>query len=162
MWLFRLPCVTRQGPQAPRIAPVISLTVVLPLLPVMPTTVPAVVAPPARANAVSAASVSGTTTCGTAASTGRLTSAPLQPRSAAWRTKSWRVEALAGERDEQRPGLERAAVGRHRAEGGVGALEPAAGHARELGEVADHASLPSASCTTLRSLNGRTSRPTIW
>ena len=33
---------------------------------------------------------------------------------------------------------------------------------REFGEVANHASAPSASSTTARSLNGRTSWPTTW
>ena len=50
----------------------------------------------------------------------------------------------------------------HGAERGVRAAQHAAGHARQFGEVADHASSPSASSTTARSLNGRVSVPTIW
>ncbi len=88
MWLLRLPCVTRHGPSSARIAPVISLTVVLPLLPVMPTTTPANERRQAFANAARPASVSATTTCGSAQSTGRLTIAPAAPRFAASATKS--------------------------------------------------------------------------
>ncbi len=147
----------------PRIAPVISLTVVLPLLPVIPTTVPREVATPCAGEAASSASsVSGTTTCGDRR---RDQAAHERARRAAGRRlrhEVMPVEALAAQRNEQRAGLERAAVGGHGAEAGAGSVQHAAGDAGEFGEVADHASSPSASSTTARSLNGRTSWPTSW
>ena len=72
------------------------------------------------------------------------------------------VEALAAQRDEQRAGLDLARVGGDAAEACIGAVQHAAAHPGEFGEVADHDSTPSASSTTLRSLKGRTSLPTTW
>jgi hypothetical protein len=72
------------------------------------------------------------------------------------------VEALAAQRHEQRAGLERARIRQHGAERCIGAAQHAAGHPCELGEVAVHASSPSAPSTTARSLNGRRSLPTTW
>ena len=123
MWLFRFPLVTRHGPHAPRIAPVISLTVVLPLLPVMPTTVPA----KSRRHALAKRGQR----------TQRVRHDDLRhrggdrPRNDGARGAAGRrlgnevvaVEVLAGERDEQRARLERAAVGSDRAECGILALQ---------------------------------------
>jgi hypothetical protein len=72
------------------------------------------------------------------------------------------VEALAAQRHEQGARLERARVRDHGPERGIGAVQHAARHLREISKAADHASSPSASSTTARSLKGRDSVPTTW
>ncbi len=73
------------------------------------------------------------------------------------------VEAVAAQRDEQRAGLDRARVGQDGAEVHVVALHDAACGPREIVEIALHQAVsPSARRTMSRSLNGSTSRPTIW
>ena len=89
--LFQLPSVFAVGPSAPSRCEVSSLTVVLPALPVMPTTVGSTAARQPAASAVSAAAVPGTTSAGMPSGT----TAPLSiitaaaPRSMAWRAKAW-------------------------------------------------------------------------
>ena len=107
MWLFRFPLVTSEGPRTERIAPTISFVVVLPLLPVMATTGPANARRRARAHAVNATSVSGTTICGRSIGSWRSTSSPEAPRPAAAAAKSCPSALLAFQRDEQRTGGER-------------------------------------------------------
>ena len=173
MWLLRLPCVTRQGPSSLRIAPVISLTVVLPLLPVMPTTGPRNDRRHAFAKRDSATSVSGTTTCGNAASTRRLTSAPAASRCADVGDEVVAVESIAHQRHEQRARFHRAGIARDAAEARVRPVQHAAGDGRERLQVAPGHRSPSAAPaadgrdsmnarTSSRSLNGRVSVPTIW
>ena len=137
MWLFRLPRVTRHGPTAPRIAPVISLTVVLPLLPVMPTTVPSKSRrQAARERRQRRERVAHDDLRQRTIRRGRSTSAPAAPSAARLGHELVAVEALAAQRDEQRARLERARVGQHAARTRVGAVQRAAGDARELGEGA--------------------------
>ena len=66
-----------------RIAAVISLAVVLPLLPATATTGKVKSARQRLASSCSARSVSGTTTCGNGAGVARSTSAPMAPCAAA-------------------------------------------------------------------------------
>jgi len=89
MWLLRLPRVARQLPACPRIAAVISLAVVLPLLPATPTSGPRKCARQARAARSSAAWVSGTMICGSFTGRSASTSAPAAPRASAAARKSW-------------------------------------------------------------------------
>jgi hypothetical protein len=87
MWLFKLPRVMRHEPKRERIAPMISLVVVLPLLPVTPITGIENWRRHSRANSDSAASGSATTTCGTVAGNGFDTSAATAPFCTAAATK---------------------------------------------------------------------------
>ena len=72
------------------------------------------------------------------------------------------IGVLAGQRYEQIPALELAAVDHHRAKGRIGTLELAAAGQRQFGQRAVHAALRLASAlrTMLRSLKARRSAPT--
>ena len=116
MSLFRLPCVTQTERLTPKIAAMSSLTVVLPLLPVTATSGIVNDARQARAIAPSARRESRTSICGSA----RRGEARHERAGGALRERFVdevvAVEAVAGDRDEQRAGAERARVRRHGAE----------------------------------------------
>src|SRR5580700_8772460 len=80
--------VAMQRPLRDRMAAVISLAVVLPLLPATATTGRVNSARHAFASSCSARSVSGTTTCGRSQDTARSTRAPMAPREEAAATNA--------------------------------------------------------------------------
>ncbi len=92
MWLLRLPRVASVVPARSRMAAVISLTVVLPLLPATPTTGIEKRARQAPAELLSAVWVSATTICASADATGVSTTAPAAPALAAAATKSFALK----------------------------------------------------------------------
>ena len=83
MWLFKFPCVARQGPTRVRIAAIISFTVVLPLLPATAISGRLKFVRHFVARRCSAASVSATSICGSLRGRNRGTIAPAAPASAA-------------------------------------------------------------------------------
>ncbi len=91
--LFRLPCVARRAcspTAAARIDAIISLTVVLPLLPVTPMTGRVNPVRQACAMRPSATSVSGTTIAGSVQPAGSVdTTTAATSRAATWSRKSW-------------------------------------------------------------------------
>jgi hypothetical protein len=86
--LLRFPRVASVEPERSRIAAIISLTVVLPLLPATPTMGIENCARQAAADPDRAAWVSGTTICGNGRSTRVSTTAPAAPAVSAAATKS--------------------------------------------------------------------------
>jgi hypothetical protein len=146
------------------IAPVISLTVVLPLLPVMPMTAPG----NSRRHAA----------CEARHANQRVVHDDLGQRhvyraadDCAGDTAGGcigheivAIEALAGQRDEQGIALELPRVRQHATEWRVGAAQRAACRKCKGLQVARGQDWPSASAarTTSRSLKGRVSVPTTW
>ena len=143
MWLLRLPRVASVVPARSRMAAVISLTVVLPLLPATPTTGIENRARQAAAELLSAAWVSATTICASGDATGVSTTAPAAPALAAAATKSLALKRGPRSATNSSPALQRARVGGHAGVGAIGALERAAAGLREIGQRAAHAAPPA-------------------
>ncbi len=152
MWLLRLPRVASVVPARSRMAAVISLTVVLPLLPATPTMGIENCARQAAAEVVRAAWVSGTTICASGRSTGRIDHGARRARGLRGGDEIVGVEARPAQRDEQLAGFERARIGGHAGVGAIGAAQRAAAGLREFEQRAAHAVPPvrvaSAAATT--------------
>ena len=151
-----------------RIAAVISLAVVLPLLPPTATIGIENSARHACANCCSARSASATTICGSAPRHRPIDDGADGAARRGGGDEFRAVEFRPAQRDEQRARLERAAVGRHRAVRTVLALERSARHARRFTQRSrhppssrprDHAAAPKYRSASRRSLKLRRVAP---